>query len=254
MRALRTARHRVAAAFRQLVGSQGSDDDHIKSFLSLRDTLEQAKLAGQSVGDYIDTRYQVPGATRETIQELAQCGVLNDKVETICEIGPGSGRYLEHVVRLCKPKSYEIYETAREWSNWLVETYHVTGRQPDGISLRHTASRSVDLVHAHKVFVYLDFIVSFQYFEEMVRVTRSGGYIVFDIVSERCMPEADIEKWAARRIYYPHVIPREMVIAFFVKRQCSLHYNFFAPLLLSRSEYFVFLKGQDPRPESSTAS
>jgi Methyltransferase domain len=250
---LRRAAREISEAFRHLMGFESpahSSQDHVKSFLPLKQTLEQAKQARLSVGDYIDSEYHVPGTTQGTVEEMAKSGVLHGGIRTICEIGPGSGRYLERVLRLCKPESYEIYETAKEWSDWLVAVYHVTARKPDGLSLRHTPSGSIDLAHAHRVFVNLDFVVAFQYFQEMIRVTKSGGYIVFDIVSEPCMQEADIHKWAAKRIYYPRVMPRQMILSFFANRNCSLHSSFFAPLLVSRSEYLVFLKGRGPTSEN----
>lgn len=215
--------------------------DYVKSFLPLNLTLKKASEAKLSLGDYIDTTYQRPGATQASIDELVELGILNNKVRSICEIGPGSGRYLEKVLRICTPETYEIYESAPEWSDWLEGQYRVRAHEADGRSLRQTASESVDLVHAHKVFVYLAAVVSFQYFSEMIRVTRPGGHIVFDIVSESCMDDATIEKWVARRSYYANMMPRDFVISFFARRRCSLNASFFAPLGAGQSEYLVFV-------------
>jgi len=216
---------------------------HIRPFISFTRTLSEATKAGLSVGDYIDQTFHEPGATQSTIDQLAAFGVLNKDVQAVCEVGPGSGRYLEKVQRLCAPRSHEIYETDQEWSDWLVRSYHVTARQADGTSLRETVAGSVDLVHAHKVFVYLPFVVTCQYFGEMIRVSRNGGRIVFDIVSEDCMPDATVVKWIASRTYYRCMIPRSFVIDFFARRQCSLQQSFFAPMLPGQSEYLVFVKG-----------
>jgi len=216
--------------------------EYVRSYLPFRETLALAAKAGVSVSDYIDAKYQIPGATQATIDQLAAFGLFGRMVHHVCEIGPGSGRYLEKVQRLCAPCSYQIYETDREWSDWLARTYHVTAHDADGTSLRDTASESVDLIHAHKVFVYLPFIVTFQYFGEMIRVARRGGQIVFDIVSEQCLPDATIHEWITNRTYSRCLIPRGFVVDFFARRQCTLVGSFLAPMLPGQSEYLVFVK------------
>ena len=239
----------------RLERTPGPGDDSVKSFLPFRQTLKAARLAGLPLGDYIDARYQFPGLTQQTIDRLATVGVFDAPTDRVCEIGPGSGRYLEPVLKRCKPTSYEIYEPNREWSNWLAKTHPVIPRQSDGISLHDTLTASVDLVLAHRVFVYLAFIVTFQYFLEMIRVAKDGAYIAFDIFSESCMPDATIEKWAAAHVYHPCMIPRDMAIAFFARRRCSLHASFFVPSRFGQSEYLVFVKNQalNPvRPQGTT--
>ncbi len=216
--------------------------DYVKSFLPLRKTIEGAKRAGLSVGDYVDLKHQVPGATQATVESMVGLGVFDPAVNNVCEIGPGSGRYLEKVLKLCAPCSYEIYETSHEWSDWLARTYPVKAREADGKSLHQTADESVDFVHAHKVFVYLPAVVTCCYFKEMVRVTRPGGRLVFDILSERCMDGPEIEKWIASGIYFPSMMPRDFAIGFFAKHKFSLRGHFFAFMKPGQSEYLVFAK------------
>ena len=218
--------------------------DYVMSFQPLGRTLRRAKKAGLSVGDYLDQQYQVPGATQADIDQLAALGMFNGKVHAVCEIGPGSGRYLEKVQRLCAPMSYEIYETDSQWSDWLAKTYHVRAHDADGTSLRETADESMDLVHSHKVFVYLPFIVTCRYLTEMIRVTRRGGWIAFDIVSENCMTDSDVDTWIASGHHYPCMMPRQFVIDFFARSQCSFRSSFFAPLMPGKSEYLVFVKNE----------
>lgn len=229
-----------------------SENDYIKSFISFRETFRGAKKAGLSIGDYIDAKYHQPGATQATIDQLIGAGVLSRDVHTVCEVGPGSGRYLEKVLQFCNPLSYEIYETQQEWLHWLARTYPVVARDADGKSLRDTHSGSIDLVHAHKVFVYLPTIVACQYFREMIRVVRPGGQIVFDILSENCMDDSTIEKWLTKEIYYPCMMPRDFVIGLFARRHCFLRSSFFAPMVPGQSEYLVFVK--DTTPEYATLS
>ena len=217
---------------------------HIISYQPFRRTLREARKAGLAVGDYLDQKFHVPGATQGTIDRMVQLGILSPRVRTVCEIGPGSGRYLEKVARVCTPSTYEIYEPDREWCEWLRRSYRVVARQADGTTLGETPTGSVDLAHAHKVLVYLPFVVTCHYFEEMIRVARKGGWIVFDIVSEACMPEAILEKWIASGVYYPCIMPRDYVIALFARRKCSLRTSFFAPMMPGQSEYLVFVKDE----------
>jgi hypothetical protein len=216
--------------------------DYVMAYQPLGLTLRRAQEAGLSVGDYLDLQFQLPGATQAVIDQLAALGAFNRKVHAVCEIGPGSGRYLEKVQRLCTGTRYEIYETDEQWSDWLVNTYHVTAHEADGKSLRDTSDGSVDLAHAHKVFVYLPFIITCGYLTEMVRVTRTGGWIVFDVVSETCMTDADVDAWIGSGNYYPCMMPRQFVIDYLSKRQCSLRSSFLAPMMPGKSEYLAFVK------------
>jgi len=216
--------------------------DYRKSFLSLRKTLQEAKRAGLSVGDYVDLKHQVPGATQATVERMVEAGVFRPKINSVCEIGPGSGRYLEKILKQCTSCSYEIYETARDWSDWLGQTYPVTAHVADGRTLSQTPDQSVDLVHAHKVFVYLPVVVTCHYFNEMVRVARRGSRIVFDIFSEPCMTDPEMEKWVASDLFFPSMLPRDFVIEFFANRGASLQQSFLACMKPGQSEYLVFIK------------
>jgi hypothetical protein len=118
---------------------------------------------------------------------MSALGVFGQPVQAVCEIGPGSGRYLAKVMAACRPSHYEIYETAEPWANYLVREYHVIYRRTDGRSLAETPTASIDLAQAHKVFVVTPFVSTWNYLREMVRVTKPGGYVVFDVMTERCL-------------------------------------------------------------------
>ncbi len=151
-----------------------------RDYIPFAETLAGAQSKGLSVGDYIDETFGRAGVTKETIDHLVRSGVLHSGVRRVCEIGPGSGRYLALVTQTCSPDRYEIYETAVQWRDYLVRQYSVLAQPSDGSSLSATPDRSVDLVHAHKVFPGLPFLVAQRYFREMARVATIGGRVVFD--------------------------------------------------------------------------
>src|SRR5580658_7350119 len=157
-------------------------------FIAFKQTLQAASAAGMSVGDYIDRKHAAgtKSPTVETIEKMAALGVFDKKLERICEIGPGSGRYLTKAMERGKPDAYEIYETSEEWRGWLVREYGVIARDCDGRSLAQTGAHSVDLVHAHRLFPGVGLLPTLSYFREMARVVRAGGWVVFDIMTEGC--------------------------------------------------------------------
>ena len=117
----------VASAFGLQIRSRQHDWADIASFIPFRDTLQAAKAAGLTVGDYIDgVMNGIPGATQATIAQVAAFGAISDRTRHIVEIGPGSGRYLEKVLELRTPERYQIYETANDWADHFASTYGVT--------------------------------------------------------------------------------------------------------------------------------
>ena len=219
-----------------------SRTDH-KQFLPFSATIAAAREKGLSVGDYVDQRYNVAGATQETIDRIAQLSVFSEQVKTAVEIGPGSGRYLEKVLRLCSPERYEIYETASPWAEYLTSTYNVVRQPTDGWSLRSTENSSADLVQAYKVFVVTTFLSTCHYWQEMLRVARHGAYIIFDVMTEECLDPQTLDQWLEpKRDYgiYPTILPRNYTIEFFTSRQASLIGSFQIPMRPGRTETFVF--------------
>jgi SAM-dependent methyltransferase len=197
------------------------------------------------VGDYIDTHYQEPGATQATIDQMAALGVFKQKIERVCEIGPGSGRYLEKTLQACKPDYYEFYETASEWAQWLVQNYHVKYQPTDGISLASTPDASIDLVQAHRVFSYVPFFTAVNYYFEMMRVVRDGGKIVFDILTEDCMDNANLTKWLAAGFYgssFPSFMSKQYTLDIFQERGFTLVGNFYVINKPGVTEYYIFAK------------
>lgn len=214
-----------------------------RDYIPFEETITEAKRAGLSVGDYIEARHNQPGSAQCTIDQLAELGVFAGSVDRICEIGPGSGRYLEKVLKICRPSYSEIYETAPSWEQWLVEQYRVVAHPTDGSSLAHTPSGSIDLVQAHKVMPGQPTLTMCRYFGEMARVIRPGGWVVFDIVTEQCMDEPTLQCWFESGFgyqHYPCMMPRQYTITFFERRGFAFVGSFIVPMAPGSTECFAF--------------
>ena len=118
-------------------------------------------------------------------------------------------------------------------------------RPADGASLAGTASGSVDLVQAHKVFPGTPLLVTLRYFREMARVASERGSIAFDAVTEPCMDERIIEQWMTKEAaygYYPSMVPRQLVIDFFERRGFACKTAFIVPMEPGATECFGFVR------------
>ena len=217
-----------------------------KYYISFQETLSEAKKSGLSVGDYIELKYNVPGTPQFTIEKMSELGVFDSPIKNICEIGPGSGRYLELVMKLCTPDSYEIYETAPDWKERLVKEYKVTAHESNGVSLAQTSSNSIDLVHSHKVLQGLSFFNVCSYFNEMARIVRFNGMVVFDILTEECLDEVYIENWISSANmedqWIKTMVGRDFAIKYFSNKGLSYIGGFIAHMKPGITQYFVFKK------------
>lgn len=216
-----------------------------RDYIPFEETIAGAEKAGLSVGDYIDAKHNKPGATQDTIDQMTALGVFKERVERVCEIGPGSGRYLDKILKICNPSYCEIYETAKDWEQWLVQKYQLTAQPTDGKSLSHTPSESIDLIQAHKVMPGQPSLVMCRYFEEMARVTRTDGKIVFDIVTEECLDDATLKNWLATGggyQHYPCLMPKQFAIDLLSRRGCAFVGSFFVPMEPGKTECMVFAK------------
>jgi hypothetical protein len=222
----------------QLV-SGSSPDPAIQDFIPARKTIAAARKAGLPPGAYIDRTFAEPGTTPDTVKAMLELADLHDKCETICEIGPGSGRYAEEAIAALHPDIYEIYETAKDWLPHLRKLPNAVIRDCDGHTLSQTSSASVDLVHAHKVFVYLQFYATAGYLDEMARVVRPGGTVAFDILTEDCLDDKLIETWTKRGTFY-RPVSRVWAVEFLQRRGLTLRGSYFASLPPGTTELLVF--------------
>ena len=224
----------------ELVKKGGDFQDYIP----FRKTLQEVEKSGLSIADYLDNTFNVPGTTQLTVDKMAELGAFNRKINRVCELGPGSGRYLEKVKAVCKPEYYEIYETSKPWREYLVEKHHVVAQPTDGASLTMTPSNSIDLVHTHKMLYGNSILTIFRYLMEMARVVKDGGVVVFDLLTAECINNELMAKWVKSGVDHANsMTPRQTAIDYFASQGLHCVGNFIMPMEPGLTEYFVFEKG-----------
>jgi SAM-dependent methyltransferase len=230
-----------------------TSDKSSLGYISAKETISAAEPEGLSVCDYVEKCWNQSGDTQRVIDQIASCGVFETKQPCVLEIGAGTGRYLEKVLAKCQPAKYESYETAQDWAEWLQARYPIVSHEADGVSLRQTRAHSVDLLHAHGVFVYLPFLVSYRYWKEIWRVMKNGGFVVFDIMCEDYLDERTVEKWLISEHNYPCFLSKDYVVSLFGKHGFGLVKTFTNRYGEGRSLYLVFCS-HDTAQQGSGAS
>lgn len=218
-------------------------DSENRYYINTKDTIQAARENKLSVREYVERLWNQEGGTEFVIAEMKKSSCFNGCMR-VCEIGPGTGRYLELVLKYAAPRQYDIYEIANDWAEWLANTYApvVIRREADGKTLQHTPDSSCQLVHAHGVFVYLSLLNSFEYFSEMIRVCSAGGYIVFDFFSDAHFDLKVIEQWLQFPERYPVILERKKVLEFFSNHGFELIHQFENKFGHSFSNYVIFKK------------
>jgi SAM-dependent methyltransferase len=232
----------------------GYDINHIGSgFLNADKTIAAAKKQKLSVCEYLEKTENDPrkhGRRDRIINELESVGVFR-RLHRVCEIGAGTGRYLEKVIELAHPVDYEVYETDTGWSKYLFDEYNgrhgskIICQQTDGNTLGYTADETCDLVHSHAVFVYLPFLQSLQYLNECVRVCRKGGYIVFDFCPSEKLTLKDANAWRHGAHRFLVLMPRKLLDEF-ANQHCLKTIHTF-PIIYgdSQVEYIIWQKTEN---------
>ena len=227
-----------------------SSNENTLGYISAKKTIAGARLEGLSICDYVEALWDNKGGTQYVINQMSECGIFANKPLSIVEIGAGTGRYMEKVLQACKPNLYESYETAKDWADYLQSAYPIISHPADGSSLRFTPDYSADLIHAHGVFVYLPFLISYRYWEEIWRTTKIGGLVIFDIISEDCMQNDLIEKWLKSKHSYPCFLSKSFTTSLFNDHGFSLVKTFTHRYGAGKSEYLVFVRNSLDKCES----
>jgi hypothetical protein len=208
-----------------------------------REVIELARARGLSVADYIEHEWGSPGRARAIVQRLREMGAVPGDLESVCEIGPGSGKYIEGILEVAAPQLYEIYEIERQRARWLARTYPVVVRSGDGERLSGSADASIGLAHAHGVFASLKTITCLAYFKELARVTAPGGHVAFDIICEECLSDDEVTSWLGTELRYVNFLSKPFVIDFFSQLGLTLVGDFRFPLMVfGHSVYLVFTR------------
>jgi SAM-dependent methyltransferase len=213
-------------------------------YISAKETVSAAERAGLTVCDYVEKLWAKQGDTQRVVEQMASCGAFAAINPNVVEIGPGTGRYIEKVLHKCKPAKYESYETAKDWAVWLQSKYPIVSHEADGVTLRQTPNMSADIVHAHGVFVYLPFLISYRYWKEIWRITKYDGIVAFDIISEDCLDEETVDKWLNSKYNYPCFLSKTFVASLFGNHGFSLLNTFRNRYGEGHSEYLVFIRNK----------
>ncbi len=217
-------------------------------YIHADETVAAAKARGLSLEEHTETLWNQRGHTRRVVEAMKEAGCFADCVR-MCEIGPGTGRYMARCLDLAAPAVCEFYELAGDWASWL-ETAHAPRalrRSTDGFSLRETASTSCQLVMSHGVFVYVPLLTTFDYLQEAARVCSDGGFIVFDCFTEEEVAGEQLARWRASRWRYAVVIPEQTLLDFcsslgFACISSFRDSHFIDDSGEGKSRYFIFQK------------
>ncbi len=215
-----------------------------------RAIVAKARVKGLSICEYLESQEKderKKGRRDRIIGHLVNSGILKE-CESVCEIGAGTGMYLEKVLDLAKTKQYEVYETDRGWVDYLKRTFGkyrnctFIFHPADGSTLKYTKANSCDLVHAHAVFVYIPILQVFEYLKEASRVCKPGGYVVFDCCLDKSFDLNVVKSWLLGSYRFPVIIPEKLLFAFAEENSLSLVYTFNIIYGSSFVDYLVFQK------------
>jgi SAM-dependent methyltransferase len=182
------------------------------------------------------------------IQTIVDLNILKQH-SSFLEIGAGTGMFLEKCIDIYNPIKYEVYETSKEWSNYLLETYKIKSHDlichtANGHDLHNTKNESVDTIMIHAVFVYLPILKTLKYLDECVRVCKSDGFIIFDCFTNKVFNLHTIQKWRNDDSGYsfPVIIDIDLLTSYFIKNNLDLVHAFNINYHAAETTYFILKK------------
>jgi SAM-dependent methyltransferase len=143
--------------------------------------LEAAHRAGMDVNDYEERclGWRVP---RPTLDELVYPLLRPDS--TVCEIGPGTGRWSRRILEQIPRGELYLVDTSpwivRFLAGYFAGAPNVRTYVNDGQSLPFEREAWLDLVFSANTFVGLKLGVILLYARDCARVLKAGGYAVVD--------------------------------------------------------------------------
>ncbi len=219
------------------------------NYINAKNTIEQAKKRKLTICEYLestkDDKRKI--GRRDRIINMMESLDIFSNAKNICEIGTGTGMYLEKIIKKTLVQTYEVYETAIDWKEYLNFEYktkikHLILHDADGITLRQTRSATIDLVHAHAVFVYIPFIDIYNYLKECVRICKKEGYIVFDAISDDKLNVEAVQKWSNINCRFAVITPHKFILDFIKKNNLILLNSFNEVYGGTCSKYYILQK------------
>lgn len=222
-------------------------------YIVARPTIRAARKKGVSICQHLEDREndaRKRGKRDRIIQKLKEAGTFQE-CRSVCEIGAGTGMYLEKVLELAQPSRYEVYETASDWVRYLKRTHSGNAacqflfHRADGHTLKETKSGTCDLVHAHGVFVYLPLFSTLDYIAEAIRICRPGGRIVFDCLLDSSFDLETVKAWQMSQWRFPVIIPDALFRNWLAAHDLRIVSEFSEIFGASIQNYFILQKKPD---------
>ena len=211
-------------------------------YIDCATTVQAAEDADLSICEFVERLWDQYGQTKLIMNRAAK-HVDFSEVHTVCEIGPGTGRYVKKTIeRMVRVDIYAIYETAQDWANWLEKEYPVKKRNANGVDLREEEDSTIDFCQAHGVFVSLSIYNTLIYIQEMTRVLKKGGHMLFDYLDENSF-SADVgQQIIKNKIDYPSITPSDLVKNFLKENDCEIIAEFTNKYGKGHSNYILARK------------
>jgi SAM-dependent methyltransferase len=177
-------------------------------YIDAKSTIIAAKAAGISIHEYIyrAASSHKMGRTDRIVQRIGALFKPGCEI-SVAEIGTGTGMYLERLCSVMNCTAYHVFETDPGWQTYarqvLAKQTKCLVYKCDGTTLKELEDTSVDLVHAHGVFVYTPSLVTIGYLSEAARVLKIGGKLCFDCYLDSTFGRSEIDKWMASEHRFP---------------------------------------------------
>lgn len=222
------------------------------NFLNASDLKRRSRLKNMTIPDFVEYEDSLTnkcklGKSKRVIDRIFShlIGASSFPL-SILEIGPGTARYTDKVLKKYPNCKYEIYETALDWADYIKKTYaksaDFTIQKANGKNLSATPDEVCDVSHAHAVFVYLPHCITLSYLDEMVRVTKKGGLIAFDLFFDRAFDVDILRRHLQSQMTFPIIFPSE-IFKQWVKQHNLEFVDFFdEPYGIHYSSYYVLRK------------
>jgi SAM-dependent methyltransferase len=179
-----------------------------EGYIDAASTIAAAKAAGISIHEYIyrDANAHKRGRTDRIVQRIGALFKPGCEI-SVAEIGTGTGMYLERLCSVVNCTAYHVFEPDLGWQTYarqvLAKQTKCVVYKCDGTTLKELEDRSVDLVHAHGVFVYTPSLVTLGYLSEAARILKIGGKLCFDCYLDSTFGRSEIVKWMASEYRFP---------------------------------------------------